>query len=422
MLKRIHPLWLALMLLAACRALPPPLPAGDRSPAATSQPPSPTPPPKAAVDRIGVFSAETDAGPQLYVLVEGHLPDGCTALGTITSGSDLGSRWLWIEITTRPDAKPFCGSDPVPFRESVPLNVGGLPPDTYTVEVNGVTTQVTLGDAPPPVAAPPGTHRVEIPDASLALHLPDDARPLGEHEWRVGDVRLGLRWMETGAAWTPDVMLPDDLEVSDRRVADLGWAGAVVYDIRTFDPDGYQRHTVVPYRDRIAYDFYLIAEDEAALQAAAEVYDRFVRTVAVIGAPGTGTGTVEGIIWEDVCPVTDGHPSAGCVADGAGGYRADGQLRRDEPPLAGVHVALHRGPCPGGELLATAVTDAEGHYAFEALPTGSYCVTVDAAAAPNAAILGAGRWTYPALDTGYATVTLRDVNARAYAYFGWDRQ
>ncbi len=421
MLKRTHSLWLALVLLAACRTIPPTPPVGDSSPAATSLLPSPTPPPKAAVDRIGVFSAETNAGPQLYVLVEGHLPDGCTALDTITTGSDLGSRWLWIEITTHYNAKPFCGSAPVPFRESVPLNVHGLPPDTYTVEVNGVTTQITLGAASPPLAAPPGTHRVEIPDASLALYLPDNTLPLGESEWRIGNARLGLRWTEISEAWTPDAMLPDDLEVSDRHVTDLGWAGAVVYDIRTFNPDSYQRHTVVPYRDRTAYDFYLIAEDEATLQATAEAYDRFVRTAAVIGAPGTGTGTIEGIIWEDVCLVTDGHPSAGCVTDGSGGYRADGQLRQDEPPLAGVHLTLRQGPCPGGDLLATAVTDAEGHYAFEALPTGSYCVTVDTTV-PNAAILGKGRWTYPALDTGYATVTLRDVNARVYAYFGWDRQ
>ena len=63
-----------------------------------------------------------------------------------------------------------------------------------------------------------------------------------------------------------------------------------------------------------------------------------------------GAASIQGLVWHDVCAVAGGEggspavPSAGCVPAAGGGYRANGLLEPGEPGIAGVEVALGRGP------------------------------------------------------------------------------
>jgi hypothetical protein len=139
--------------------------------------------------------------------------------------------------------------------------------------------------------------------------------------------------------------------------------------------------------------------------------------------PVPGTGTIEGLVWEDACQLqADGQPSPGCIAAEAGGYLADGSLDPSEARLAGVQVTLSAGECgAGGALAATATTQADGTYAFPNLQPGAYCVAVDSTSPVNAPLLQPGQWTYPAVGVGQATIILEAGATRA-ADFGWDPQ
>jgi hypothetical protein len=160
-------------------------------------------------------------------------------------------------------------------------------------------------------------------------------------------------------------------------------------------------------------------------------------TVNVHGVSGTFELTVPndpidasaigGRVWHDLCALAGGEggvplsPSAGCVPDGSGGYRANGILEAGEPGIAGVLVTLGGGECPSTGL-ATATTGADGSYTFTDLTPGTYCVAVDPLEEPNASILLPGDWTAPAVGEGSITVTLGPGMQRTDVDFGWDYQ
>lgn len=425
-----------LLLCAACSS-PSPLLPGDG--VATALPPAvqPTSPPKAQVEQIELVALDTFPV-QVHVLTKGHLPDGCTEIDRVTTGGDLSSKWLWVEITIKKTPRVLCATEPVPFIENVPLNTRGLPAGTYTVEVNGVTDHFMLevDNVPQGVSSTAqDVVQVDMADAGLLITIPAgwqrveanvpffNGAPLGNGAWSPdgGVSRIGLRWMDITTGWTPELLLEGDIEVVGRQSLDLRWAGAVVYDVLAFNPDSVQRHIIVPYRDVIAYDFYAIAVDEAVLQSLMAAQDDMAYSAILHGTPGAGSAIIRGVVWKDTCDIVEGQPpSEGCVVTDEGGYRADGQFNSQEARLPGILVELWSGACPGSDLLATTISNEAGEYRFEALSTGTYCVWVDAQAEANATILGAGRWTYPALDISDITVTLRDIHAEVYAYFGWD--
>jgi hypothetical protein len=149
-----------------------------------------------------------------------------------------------------------------------------------------------------------------------------------------------------------------------------------------------------------------------------------------IGTPVPGSAAVGGIVWNDVCFLTNGQPSRGCVETepGSGFYRADGSLNFGERPITGITVILGRGACPEGGIpapadrLATQVTDEEGRYRFEGLEAGIYCVSIDALGPENVDLLIPGNWTYPAPGTGRAGIRLAQGEERLTIDFGWDYQ
>jgi hypothetical protein len=79
---------------------------------------------------------------QVQVLVRGYLPDGCTQIDQIEQVRT--GNVFRIQITTTRPADKMCTQIVVPFEESIPLDVVGLPAGTYTVDVNGVTASFTL--------------------------------------------------------------------------------------------------------------------------------------------------------------------------------------------------------------------------------------------------------------------------------------
>ena len=96
---------------------------------------------------------------------------------------------------------------------------------------------------------------------------------------------------------------------------------------------------------------------------------------ADVASPAPARASIHGRVWQDRCGLADGTLGPNCVPLSDGRYRADGVIQSNEPGLGGVTVAL--GPsCPAAPIIR-AVTAADGSFAFEGLPAGLYCLTVD---------------------------------------------
>jgi len=151
--------------------------------------------------------------------------------------------------------------------------------------------------------------------------------------------------------------------------------------------------------------------------------------------PGSGTSpttsgstvaSVSGRVWDDQCPRPQGGETLtiapqGCLPDGSGGFRSNGTFDSGEAGLAAIKVALASGPCPA-EITTTTDTSADGIYAFADLTPGTYCISIDSTT--NAAVLGAGGWSSPAVSPGGligATVDLQAGQVISNVNFGWDR-
>ncbi|GIK56346.1 MAG: SH3 domain-containing protein [Chloroflexi bacterium] len=137
------------------------------------------------------------------------------------------------------------------------------------------------------------------------------------------------------------------------------------------------------------------------------------------------SGSITGFVWDDYCLTNENGDAldGDCVADGNGDYHADGMIAPHEGYIAGVTMLLQAGACATGNPVAvTAVTDASGKYTFGSLQPGTYCVSMNAVAGNNAAILLPGDWTFPARGIWYQEITLLG-NDHAYPVnFGWDYQ
>jgi hypothetical protein len=147
--------------------------------------------------------------------------------------------------------------------------------------------------------------------------------------------------------------------------------------------------------------------------------------------PGSATGVIGGVVWEDVCFVNaSGVASRGCVEteEGSGFFRGDGSLNFGETPLPGVTVLLGTGQCGEGgriepaNLLSTTVTGEDGLYRFPNLAAGTYCVSIDAIGPDNVDLLIPGNWTWPAPGTGRTALRLAAGEEQLEVDFGWDYQ
>jgi inhibitor of cysteine peptidase len=79
---------------------------------------------------------------QVNAIAKGNLPDGCTEIDQALQ-QRTGNAFEVI-LTTRRPADAMCTMAIVPFEETIPLDVLGLPAGDYTVTVNGVSATFTL--------------------------------------------------------------------------------------------------------------------------------------------------------------------------------------------------------------------------------------------------------------------------------------
>ena len=139
--------------------------------------------------------------------------------------------------------------------------------------------------------------------------------------------------------------------------------------------------------------------------------------------PGDGPASLSGLVWDDVCVVTENVAGAGCVLAPDGRYRANGLRDFDEPGFGGVLVTLGLGQCPAPAWALTTLTDANGAYTFIGLPQAEYCITVDPRAVQNGAITD-GSWIVPDSGAGAAglSVSVNDGEQKSGVSFGRDRR
>lgn len=135
--------------------------------------------------------------------------------------------------------------------------------------------------------------------------------------------------------------------------------------------------------------------------------------------------SITGFVWHDSCLVneTDNVLEGNCVADGNGGYRADGMIQPTETYIGGVTVLLRLGSCSSDNSVPVfAMTDYSGKYVFNNLTPGTYCVYINATSSENIAPLLPGNWTFPFNGIWYQEITLLAGTSAYPVNFGWDYQ
>ena len=95
----------------------------------------------AGVERIEIAVVESDPV-QVRVAVYGWMADSCTTIRNVEQTREGALIRLKI-ITTRP-ADVMCAQMIKRFRDTYPLETAGLPPGTYTLDVNGKQAQFKL--------------------------------------------------------------------------------------------------------------------------------------------------------------------------------------------------------------------------------------------------------------------------------------
>jgi len=78
---------------------------------------------------------------QVQVIASGNLPDPCTEISEVLQEREGNTFFVTIK-TYRPPGP--CIQVIAPFKETILLEVYGLPADTYTVDVNGVQAAFDL--------------------------------------------------------------------------------------------------------------------------------------------------------------------------------------------------------------------------------------------------------------------------------------
>jgi len=96
---------------------------------------------QAVVDSIQVVTLESFPV-EINVMARGELPDGCTTIDGVISQRIENEYQVVITTIRPPDAA--CTQVVVPFEETIPLDVTGLPAGNYTVSVNGIDGSFTL--------------------------------------------------------------------------------------------------------------------------------------------------------------------------------------------------------------------------------------------------------------------------------------
>jgi len=198
-------------------------------------------------------------------------------------------------------------------------------------------------------------------------------------------------------------------------------------EVRSVMTDDNGRYT---FNNLIAGTYCLVGSDGAVTVSQADIelaQNQQLTDITVVwppiqGQPTLPQGSITGWLWHDYCEATDDDVLEGyCVVDSNGRYRADGMIQPTEEYIAGVTVLMQVESCANNPAApVSVVTDASGKYSFNNLPSGTYCVFVNAA--DNANILLPGDWTYPQADIWYQEISLSAGEQVIPVNFGWDYQ
>lgn len=126
-------------------------------------------------------------------------------------------------------------------------------------------------------------------------------------------------------------------------------------------------------------------------------------TPTLISIPTPSTGTIQGILWHDICKFTGGEAGEavelgeGCARWGTepDAFGPNQTMDDFETGWAGVTVHLGTGNCPA-TAAATTITDNLGQFQFAGLSSGTYCVFYSNLTDKNDTILIPGAPTFPA--------------------------
>jgi hypothetical protein len=124
---------------AAARSLPTVQPASTDPMAATIQLGGSLAP----VEEVDAVVSDSQP-PEVNVVVQGYLPDGCTQIKDISQRFDPAAVTFFVTITTSRPPGMACIQVITPFNETIPLDVTGVGPGTYIVDVNGVADAFEL--------------------------------------------------------------------------------------------------------------------------------------------------------------------------------------------------------------------------------------------------------------------------------------
>ena len=94
----------------------------------------------ASVDEIDIIILEIFPV-QINVIARGNLPDPCTEISEVLQEKEGNTFFITIKTYRSPG---FCIQVIAPFKETILLEVYGLPADTYTVDVNGIQAAFDL--------------------------------------------------------------------------------------------------------------------------------------------------------------------------------------------------------------------------------------------------------------------------------------
>ncbi len=171
---------------------------------------------------------------------------------------------------------------------------------------------------------------------------------------------------------------------------------------------------------------WLFRNDDGELFGLGEDIENTIFTQIEVVAAGT-LGQISGFVWSDLCDQTDylfGQPTLppGCLQNENGTIRGDGVFDvSSEIRLANVTVTLGSGECGEADVtLSTTVTNADGIYRFESLPSATYCVYIDVITEENYNLLVPGLMTAPQVGRTGFTVTLQPDQELTTLNFGWD--
>ena len=141
----------------------------------------------AAIQPAHVTSVTVDQRADGYVaVVQGEHPDACAQIGAASQTVKDGAIEVGL-LQASADPNLVCAQVITPFSEEVPLDVSGLSDGTYTVTVNGVPAELTVGAQPAatPASQPAWVTSVDVEqrDGALVLvvsgDLPDPCHEVG---------------------------------------------------------------------------------------------------------------------------------------------------------------------------------------------------------------------------------------------------